>query len=62
MVLGFDSVTFVQDGSTYIGEQDAATIRLIWRSQVSLPVRTDLAHQRTRKQIVTSILMPQWVN
>jgi hypothetical protein len=62
MVLGFDAVSFVQQGVTYIGEQDAPEIARVWQREVASPVRSDLAHQRTRKQIVSSVLMQQWVS
>ncbi len=63
MVLGFAADTFVQDGTTYVGELDprnAALISTIWREELALPVRPGLSLELTRHQIV-STLMRQWL-
>jgi hypothetical protein len=58
MVLGFAADTFTQDGTTYVGETDsrAATISAVWRQEIALPIRPDLAHQLTRGQILQTVL------
>jgi hypothetical protein len=63
MVLGFAADTFVQDGTTYVGELDprnAAVISAVWRAELALPVRPGLSLELTRQQIV-STLMRQWL-
>ena len=53
------SQSYVLDNTTYYGELnniEAASIYTAWRAEIQVPLRPDLAHQRTRSEILQTLL------
>jgi hypothetical protein len=63
MVMGWLADNFTDNGTTYVGELDprAAPISNAWRQEIAIPVRPGLSYERTRQQIVSTLLQ-QWLS
>jgi len=59
MVLGWLAHNHTENGVEFVGELDsrnAPTVRKNWTDALALPVRPDLAHQRTRPQALQALM------
>jgi len=60
MVMGWLSHNHTEGGLEYVGERDprSAAIARVWRAQVAVPLRSDLANQRQRSELAQTSLPP----